>query len=94
MTKELQKAIMKKSLLKNKYNKNRNHKKWRLYVEKRNYSVTLLLKTKRSYFKNVNMQDITDPVKPSGLTLVIRDAIINRNNCRKRFYFFSTPFLG
>ena len=77
MTKELQKAIMKKSLLKNKYNKNRNHKKWCLYIEKRNYSVTLLLKTKRSYFKNVNMQDITDPVKPSGLILVIRDAIIN-----------------
>ena len=37
MTKELRKAIMKRSQLKTTYNKNRNHKNWCLYKKERNF---------------------------------------------------------
>ena len=63
MTKELRKAIMKRSQLKNRYKKNRNQGNWYLYKKQRNFCVTLLRKTKRNYFKNANMQDITDNKK-------------------------------
>ena len=63
MTKELGKAIMKRSQLKNRYNKNRNHENCYLYKKQKNFCVTLLRKTKRNYFENVNMQDITDNKK-------------------------------
>ena len=76
MTKELRKAIMKRSQLKNRYNKNHNYENWYLYKKQRNFCVNLLRKTKRNYFKNVKTQDITDNKnsgKLSGLILVIRD---------------------
>ena len=60
MTKELRKTIMKRSQLKNMYNKNRNYEKWHLYKKQRSFCVSLLRKTKRNYFKNVKIQDITD----------------------------------
>ena len=76
MNKELWKAIMKRSQLKNRYNKNQNYENWHLYKKQRNCCVSLLRKTKTTYFKNVKMQDITDNKKsgkPSGLILVTRD---------------------
>ena len=45
MTKELRKAIMKRSQLKNGYNKNQNYENWHLYNKQRNYCVSLLRKT-------------------------------------------------
>ena len=63
MTEELRKVIMKRSQLKNKYNKYRNYKNWDLYKKQRNFCVSLLRKAKRNYFKNVKMQDITDNKK-------------------------------
>ena len=60
MTKELRKTIMKRSQLKNMYNKNRNYEKWYLYKKQRSFCVSLLRKTKRNYFKNLKIQDITD----------------------------------
>ena len=63
MTKELRKAIMKRSQMKNRYNKNRNYENWYLYKKQSNFCVSLLRKTKRNYFKNVKMQDITDNKK-------------------------------
>ena len=59
MTKELRKAIIKRSQLKNRYNKNHNY----LYKKQRSFCVSLLRNTKRNYFKNVKMQDITDNKK-------------------------------
>ena len=58
MTKELRKPIMKRSQLKNMYNKNRNYENWNLCKKQRNFCVSLLSKTKRDYFKNVKIQDI------------------------------------
>ena len=63
MTKRLRKAIMKRSQLKNRYNKNHNYENWYLYKKQRNFCVSLLRKTKRNYFKNVKIQDITDNKK-------------------------------
>ena len=60
MTKELRKAIMKRSQLKNRYNKNHNYENWYLYKKQRNFCVSLLTKTKRNYFKNVKIRDVTD----------------------------------
>ena len=63
MTKELQKTIMKRSQLKETYNKNHNYENWYLYQKQRNFCVSLLRKTKRNYFKNVKIQDLTDNKK-------------------------------
>ena len=63
MTKELRKAIMKRSQLKNTYNKNHNYENWYLYKKQRNFCLNLLRKTKRNYFKNVKIQGITDNKK-------------------------------
>ena len=54
---------MKRSQLKNRYNKNRNYENWFLHREQWNLFVNLLTKTKRNYFNNVKMQDITDNKK-------------------------------
>ena len=54
---------MKRSQLKNRYNKNRNYENWFLHREQWNLFVNLLTKTKKNYFNNVNMQDITDNKK-------------------------------
>ena len=63
MTKELRKIIMNRSQLKNRYNKNHNYENWYLYKKQRNFCVSLLRKTKRNYFKNVKIQDVTDNKK-------------------------------
>ena len=63
MTIELRKAIMKRSQLKNRQNKNHNYENWYLYKKQNNFCVSFLRKTKRSYFKNVKIQDITDKKK-------------------------------
>ena len=60
MTKELRKEIMKRSKLKNKYNKKRNYENWSLYKKQRNYCLSLLRKTKKAYFKKLNIKEIGD----------------------------------
>ena len=63
MAKELQKAIINRSQLKNRYNKEKNYENWYLSEKQRNFCVTFLRKTQKTYFKSVNMQDITDNKK-------------------------------
>ena len=60
MTKALRKAIMVRSKLKNKYNKNRTGKNWKSYKKQRNLCVSLLRKTKKDYFNDLNFKNITD----------------------------------
>ena len=62
LNKELRMATMKRSQLKNRYNKKRNHENWFLYKKQRNFCVNRLRKTRRNYFKNVNMQDTTGAI--------------------------------
>ena len=51
MTKQLRKAIMHRSRLKNVFNKNRTPKTWDSYKKQRNFCVNLLRKTKKSILK-------------------------------------------
>ena len=58
MTKKLREEIMKRSKLKNNFNKKRSHENWCKYKPQRNYCVNLLRKSKRQYFSNIS--DVTD----------------------------------
>ena len=70
MTKELRKEIMKRSKLRNKFNRNINHENWCNFKFQRNYCVNLSRKTKKQYYeyssvKNViNNQTFWKTVKP------------------------------
>ena len=50
MTKTFRKATMKRSNLKNKFNKERNAKKWSDYKQQRNYCSNLLKESKIRHF--------------------------------------------
>ena len=60
MTKQLRKAIMHSSRLKNVFNKNRTPKTRDSYKKQCNFCVNLLRKTKKEYFGNVNVKDLND----------------------------------
>ena len=59
MTKKLRKEIMKRSTLKHNFKKNRNRENWCKYKTQRNYCVNLLRKSKKQYFSNINVSDVT-----------------------------------
>ena len=59
MSKALRKAIMVRPKLKNKYNKNRTEENWDSYKKQRNFCVNLS-KTKKDYFNDLNIKNITD----------------------------------
>ena len=94
MTKKLREEVMKRSKLKNNFNKNRNHENWCKYENQRNWCVNLLRKSKKQYFSIINVTDKTDnknlckSVKPyfinkvsssNKITLVENDAIITND---------------
>ena len=59
-TKELRKAIMHRSKLKNTYNKNKNDESHKAYKRQRNRCVKLLRNAKNSYFRNIDLSNLTD----------------------------------
>ena len=59
MTKTLHKAIMKRSKLKNKFNKKRNAKNWFNYKQQ-NYCSILLTESKTHHFDNLNVKNVTE----------------------------------
>ena len=63
MTKQLHKAIVRRSRLKNISNKTRSAENWDNYKKQRNFCVDLLRKIKRSYFEQINIKDIIDNKK-------------------------------
>ena len=94
VTKGLRKAIMKQLKLKNLFNKQRTQENWVNCKMQWNHCVNLLLKTKKNYFANVNVKDITDSntfwktIKPnfnkkgsssSKIILSERGSILNDN---------------
>ena len=56
----VRKAITVRSKLKNKYNKNRTEENWDSCKKQRNSCVNLLRKTKKDYFNDLNIKNITD----------------------------------
>ena len=63
MSKALRKAIMHRSKLKNIYNKKMDRVNWENYKKQRNFCVTLLRRTKKEYFQNLNVKDLQDNKK-------------------------------
>ena len=60
MTKEICKAFMVRSRLSNKYMKIKTVESREAYKKQRNYCTSLLRKTKKSYYENLNVTLITD----------------------------------
>ena len=63
MTKELRKAIMRRSALKNKYIKNKSVEAEKAFRKQKNYTNKLLKKEKKRYFGNLDLNKITDNKK-------------------------------
>ena len=60
MVKDLHKAIMKRSKLRNKFLKSRNLSDRKNYTSQRNLCKKLLKSTKRTYFNNLDIRKVTD----------------------------------
>ena len=63
MSKALRKAIMHRSKLKNIYNKKRTDVNWANYKKQWNLFVILLWRTKKEYFQNLSVKDLSDNKK-------------------------------
>ena len=63
MNKELSKAIMNRTRLRNRFLRDRSDENRKKYSKQRNYCVTLLRKTKRNYYSNLKQNNITDNKK-------------------------------
>ena len=63
MSKELNKTVMTRSRLRNKYLKEKSADSKFAYDKQRNYCVNLLRRTKKKYFANINISSITDNKK-------------------------------
>ena len=57
-TKELSKEIMTRSRLRSKYLKNRNEENRAIYVKQRNDCVSLLRKSKKKYYENLDERNL------------------------------------
>ena len=94
MNKTLRKAIMRRSHLRKKYNKNKNDSNLKLYKKQRNQCVKLLRKAKMSYYKNLDTTMIYDNRKfwrtvkplfsdkvqvPTSLTLLENNNLISND---------------
>ena len=60
---EISKAIMKRTELRNKFLKHKTDESRQVFVKQRNYCVSLLRKSKRNYYSNLNVKNITDNKK-------------------------------
>ena len=95
MNKALSKAFMRRSRLKNNFNKNPSEANLNLYKKQRNFCVSLLKKVKRKYYNNLDVRIFDDNItfwkrikplfsdKQSALTkdiVLVEDNIITANN--------------
>ena len=60
MNKSLSRAFMRRSQLRSKYLKKRSETNRLAYAKQRNFCVSLLRKTKKDYYANLNEKDIAD----------------------------------
>ena len=76
MNKVLSKAIMTRSRLRNRYNRNPSEENLLLYKKQRNFCVKLSKTTKKDYYKNIKINKVIDnknfwskikPLKPQGI---------------------------
>ena len=62
VTKELRKAIMLRSKLRNQFLKTKSQELKMKYNQQRNLCVSITRKAKRSYYENLDLRDITDSI--------------------------------
>ena len=60
MIKEFTKEIMKRSKLRDKFNRNRNHENRCNFKFQRHYCVNFLRKTKKQYYENLSVKNVMD----------------------------------
>ena len=60
MNKSLRKAIMTRSRLKKKFNKNTFAENWNSYKKQRDLCLKSLRQTKEKYFNNINVKKVSD----------------------------------
>ena len=60
MSKTLRKAIMKRSKLRNTFNKKRSSENWQNYKRQRNIYSNILKSTKKTFLETLNINEITD----------------------------------
>ena len=60
MSKTLRKAIMKRSKLRNTFNKKRSSENWQNYKRQCNICSNILKSTKKIFFETLNINEITD----------------------------------
>ena len=60
LTKDLSKALMTRSRLRNKFLNHKPEENRTLYVKQRNYCVSLLRKTKKMYYPNLDEKNVID----------------------------------
>ena len=81
IAKDLWKAIMKRSRIRNNFHRNRMRKNKTLFTKQRNYPISLLKKSKKKYFANLNEKDLLDKkllwkkIKPSLHHCLIRQTL-------------------
>ena len=80
MNKELNKAVMDRSRLRNKYLINRTEENKRAYNKQRNYVVSLVRKSKREYYNNLDIKKIIDNKKFWKTVKPLFSDKISRNN--------------
>ena len=87
MTKDLNKAIMKRSKLHNTFLKEKSDSARKAYTSQRNICVNLLRKTKKNYFANLDVNSITDNRKFCQIVkpLFSNKAIMKRSTLRNTF---------
>ena len=81
MNKTLSKAIMNRSRLKNKFQKNPNYLNKLRYKQQRNYCVNLTRRVKKQYYSNLDITNVTDNKK---FWDTIKPSFSNKNASKKK----------
>ena len=81
MNKTLSKAIMNRSRLKNKFQKNPNYLNKLRYKQQRNYCVNLTRRVKKQYYFNLGITNVTDNKK---FWDTIKPSFSNKNASKKK----------
>ena len=84
MTKDLSKIIMKRSRLRNKYFENNNEENRKLYTKQRNYCVSLLRKTKKANYENLDERKVSDK---KLFMKTMKPSLSEKFNARERINF-------
>ena len=78
MNKTLSKEIMKRTRLRNKFLKNRNDYKKKEFLKQRNYCMSLVRKSKKLYYSNLDEKKVTDKIFWKTIKPFLSNKIVSR----------------